>query len=58
MTGDVQLVEIEVENDTIVGIVQVCYNDTWGLVCNNGWNDTDTQVVCTNMFGYYSAGWF
>ena len=56
MTGDVQLVQTEVENDTIVGILEVCYNDTWGLVCNDCWSDKNTQFICTNLLGYYSAG--
>ena len=56
MIGDVQLVETEVENEAIVGILEVCYNNTWGLVCDDDWSDTNSQVVCTNMFGYYSAG--
>ena len=56
MNGDVQLFETEVENGAIVGILEVCYNGTWGLVCDDDWSDTNSQVVCTYILGYYSAG--
>ncbi|XP_055896643.1 deleted in malignant brain tumors 1 protein-like isoform X1 [Biomphalaria glabrata] len=36
---------------TYEGSVQVLYNGTWGLICDNGWSDAEAQVVCS-MLGY------
>jgi hypothetical protein len=35
------------------GRVEVCYNGTYGPVCDEGWTDNDAAVVCMNM-GYNS----
>jgi hypothetical protein len=29
--------------------VEVFYRDEWGTVCDDGWENTDTQVVCRQM---------
>ena len=28
------------------GLLEICYNHTWGLVCDDEWNYTEALVVC------------
>ena len=31
------------------GTVEVCFNNTYGSVCHNLWNENDAQVVCRGL---------
>ncbi|XP_019858476.1 PREDICTED: fibroblast growth factor receptor 2-like isoform X1 [Amphimedon queenslandica] len=50
--GDVQLVDGDVPN---VGRVEICINNEWGTVCDDGWTHTNAEVVCRQL-GYPTYG--
>ena len=37
------------------GRVEICFNETWGTVCDNLWSSNDATVVCQEL-GYSRFG--
>ena len=52
--GDVRLLGGGFENE---GTVEVCVDNLWGLVADDGWSDLDAQVVC-NQLGHVGGSEF
>ena len=50
--GDIRLAE---GTTSYQGRVEICLNDTWGTVCDDGWDISDARVVCRQL-GFAIAG--
>ena len=44
--GDVRLLE---GASHLEGRVEICKNNAWGTVCDNGWQAADATVVCRQL---------
>ena len=40
---------------TLAGRLEVCYNNTWGTVCSDGYGPQEAVVACRQM-GFSDAG--
>lgn len=55
MDGDIRLANQTGGYDTdnrmyIQGFVEICYNDSYGAICEDGWDDLDARVVCSELY--------
>lgn len=42
----------------IQGFVEICYNDSYGAICEDGWDDIDARVVCSELYdASYGMNW-
>jgi hypothetical protein len=37
------------------GRVEICINNNWGTICDDGWSTIDANIVCRQL-GYSNAG--
>ena len=37
------------------GTIQICLDNIWGLIADEGWDETDAEVACSQL-GYGSNG--
>lgn len=48
--GDVRLVnDSDKAGGMVKGRLELCWNNTWGTVCDKNWTDTDALVVCKQL---------
>jgi len=52
--GDIRLVN---GMTAFEGRVEICWNETWGTVCDGFWSGFDAQVACRQL-GYSSSGMY
>ena len=52
--GDIRLVN---GTTTFDGRVEICWNETWGTICDGFWSGFDAQVACRQL-GYSTTGMY
>lgn len=51
-TGDIRIIGGSNSNE---GRVEVCSNNEWGTVCDDGWSNIDAAVACRQL-GFSATG--
>ena len=51
-SGDVRLVGGSVQDE---GRVELCQNNAWGTICDDGFDENDANVICRQL-GYTDQG--
>ena len=46
LTGSIRMVNGISNNE---GRLEVCYNNEWGIVCNDNFDDEEAKVVCRQL---------
>ena len=42
-------IRLQGRGSSMVGRVEICYNDEWASVCDHQWNIEETQVACKQL---------
>ena len=50
--GDLRIVNGPSE---LEGRLEICWNETWGTICDGGWSTFDANVACRQL-GYAPSG--
>ena len=40
---------LQLHNANISGVLSICYNSTWRLVCDDEWDTFDAEFVCKQL---------
>ena len=52
--GDIRITG-GIAGETNIGRVEICFDETWGTVCNDDWNSNAAIVACRQL-GYSTRG--
>ena len=52
MEGDIRLADGDVDYE---GRVEICINEAWNTICDNGWSLNDANVICRQI-GHLGTG--